>query len=237
VVEVLRINGFDVYFPEQKCCGMPSKLEDDRQLTLGFLQLNIDRLAEAVQDGYDIVCSCPTCGFMLKHVVKEGAYYSSEYQAAVGGNEDYLKIPTGKLTDNPGGKKFNLMKRNMYKGIFKDEGYFSAIDPMKRVMVAENTHDFGEYLANLHRSGALQTNFGAISGRMVYYPPRPPQRAEHRPAVSGTAEFIAGYRPDACGWQFVLLRYGGDYGLQTGISQNVPSSGKPTDGQNQRVRS
>ncbi|UCD80532.1 MAG: hypothetical protein JSW26_03620 [Desulfobacterales bacterium] len=38
-------------------------------------------------------------------------------------------------------------------------------------MVAENTHDLGEYLANLHRSGELKTNFSKISGRMVYYLP------------------------------------------------------------------
>ena len=50
VVEVLRINGFDVYYPEQKCCGLPSMLEGDRELKLGFVQLNIDRLAEAVGD-------------------------------------------------------------------------------------------------------------------------------------------------------------------------------------------
>jgi len=144
VVEVFRINGFGVYFPEQKCCGMPSMLEGDRQLTLRFVQLNIDRLAEAVQDGYDIVCSCPTCGFMLKNVLKAGAYYSREYQEAAGADETYLKIPTEKVTNNPGAKKFSLLKRNLYQGIFKDDGYFSAIDPLKRIMVAENTHDLGE---------------------------------------------------------------------------------------------
>jgi glycerol-3-phosphate dehydrogenase subunit C len=59
----------------------------------------------------------------------------------------------------------------MYQGILKDDGYFSAIDPMKRIMVAENTYDLGEYLINLHRSGELKTDFGEVSGRMVYYPP------------------------------------------------------------------
>jgi glycerol-3-phosphate dehydrogenase subunit C len=59
----------------------------------------------------------------------------------------------------------------MYQGILKDDGYFSAIDPLKRIMVAENTFDLGEYLAGLHGSGELNTNFGEISGRMVYYPP------------------------------------------------------------------
>jgi glycerol-3-phosphate dehydrogenase subunit C len=33
VVEVLQHNGFDVFYPEQRCCGMPSMLEGDRELT------------------------------------------------------------------------------------------------------------------------------------------------------------------------------------------------------------
>ena len=171
VVDVFQYNGFDVFYPEQKCCGMPALLEGDRQLTLEFVRFNMDRLAEAVQNGYDIVCSCPTCGFMLRNVLKEGAYYSREYQASVGADHTYLKIPTEKTSDNPGGKRFELLKRNMYQGILKDDGYFSAIDPMKRIMVAENTYDLGEYLINLHRSGELKTDFGEVSGRMVYYPP------------------------------------------------------------------
>ena len=171
VVDVFQYNGFDVFYPEQKCCGMPALLEGDRQLTLEFVRFNMDRLAEAVQNGYDIVCSCPTCGFMLRNVLKEGAYYSREYQESVGADHTYLKIPTAKTSDNPGGKRFELLKRNMYQGILKDDGYFSAIDPMKRIMVAENTYDLGEYLINLHRSGELKTDFGEVSGRMVYYPP------------------------------------------------------------------
>jgi glycerol-3-phosphate dehydrogenase subunit C len=61
-VEVFQFNRIDVFYPEQKCCGMPSMLEGDRQLTLEFARQNIDILAEAVASGYDIVCSCPTCG-------------------------------------------------------------------------------------------------------------------------------------------------------------------------------
>lgn len=60
-------------------------LEGDRKLTLKFSEYTVERLAEAIDDGYDIVCSCPTCGFMLKNVLKAGAYYSPEYQASVEG--------------------------------------------------------------------------------------------------------------------------------------------------------
>ncbi len=60
-VEVLRRNHITVYYPEQICCGMPSMLEGDRKSTLGFAGQTISQLAEVVADGYDILCSCPTC--------------------------------------------------------------------------------------------------------------------------------------------------------------------------------
>jgi len=37
--------------------------------------------------------------------------------------------------------------------------------------VAEHTYDLGEYLAYLHRKGALATDFRPVPGRLVYYPP------------------------------------------------------------------
>ena len=71
-VSVLQSVGVDVYVPEQKCCGMPSLLEGDRKLTLEFVGSNLRQLADAVRDGYDIVCSCPTCAYMLKAMVAAG---------------------------------------------------------------------------------------------------------------------------------------------------------------------
>lgn len=65
-VAVFQHNGIDVYCPEQACCGMPTMLEGDRRLTLKFAGHTVEQLAATVEDGYDIVCSCPTCGYMLK---------------------------------------------------------------------------------------------------------------------------------------------------------------------------
>ena len=171
VVDVLQHNGFEVYYPEQKCCGMPTLLEGDRKLTLEFVGFNLEHLAEKAENGYDIVCSCPTCGFMFRNILTEGAYYSDEYQDSVGGGKEYLKIPKEKATANPGKQEFKLVKKSMYAKILKDAGYFSTINPLKRIKVAENTYDLGEFLANLYRSGELKTTFGPVSGQMVYYPP------------------------------------------------------------------
>ena len=171
VVQVLKHNGFEVYYPEQKCCGMPSLLEGDQKLTMKFARFNLEHLAEAVDNGYDIVCSCPTCGFMLKNILNEGAYYSPEYQESVGAEEAYIKIPIGKALNNPGDREFERIKKSIYEKILKDDGYFATMSPLKRIKVAENTYDLGEFLADLHKSGELNTTFSPVSDQMVYFPP------------------------------------------------------------------
>ena len=171
VVEFFQRNGIDVFYPEQKCCGMPSLLEGDRKLTLKFVRSNIEQLLDAIDDGYQIVCSCSTCGFMLRNILPEGAYYAQEYQASVGADKNTIKIPVGKASANPGKRKFNLVKKSIFGKIFEDQGYFSNIDPLKRIKLTENTFDLGEYLALLCESGELKAESGSVSGRAVYYPP------------------------------------------------------------------
>ncbi|MBC8463365.1 MAG: FeS-binding protein, partial [Deltaproteobacteria bacterium] len=149
-VEVLKNSGIDVYYPEQKCCGMPTMLEGDRQLTLDFVRFNVERLVEVVEDGYDIVCSCPTCGYMLRNVLSEGAYYSQEYQTSVGTDETHLILPARSGSTTAGGQEFVRLQKSIYKNILKDDGYFSSLSPRKRIRVAENTYDLGAYLAKLH---------------------------------------------------------------------------------------
>jgi glycerol-3-phosphate dehydrogenase subunit C len=205
-IGVLDRNNIEVYYPEQNCCGMPSMLEGDRKLTLMFADKTINHLAEVVTDGYDIICSCPTCGYMLKNAIRERAYYSEEYQNIIGGDERYMKIPeklqskrvdssqpgmpaelkttfgghhmtweTVKQKDVSEGSanemRFRMLDKSIYGKILKDDGYFSAIDPLKRIKVAENTYDLGEYLLDICRSSELVTQLGPVSGKMLYYPP------------------------------------------------------------------
>ena len=171
-VSVLQSVGVDVYVPEQKCCGMPSLLEGDRKLTLEFVGSNLRQLADAVRDGYDIVCSCPTCGFMFKTVLREGAYYSAEYQASVGSEAAHLKLPAGR--NLIGGRKENgfvVLQKSIYGSILKDEGYFSSFSARDRIRVAERTFDLGEYLNRLQDAGELDPPATTVTGRMLYFPP------------------------------------------------------------------
>ncbi|MFO7709905.1 MAG: heterodisulfide reductase-related iron-sulfur binding cluster [Desulfobacterales bacterium] len=170
-VDVLRHNGIQVYCPEQKCCGMPSFLEGDRSLTMEFADHNLRLLADAVGEGFDVLCSCPTCSFMLRTLLAEGAYYSKEYQETVGGDPKFIKVPAKAVEGKPEERKLEFFDKTIFNKIMRDEGYFSSLDPLKRVALAEKTFDVGEYLLNLHRSKELKTDFAPIELQAVYFPP------------------------------------------------------------------
>jgi glycerol-3-phosphate dehydrogenase subunit C len=171
-VEVLEKNGIEVFYPEQRCCGMPTLLEGDRELTLEFARFNLPHLSEAVEQGYDIVCSCPTCGYMLKKILKVGAYYSSEYKESYESDDGFVEIPVGhSVLFGISGTAFLRIPVEYYGDLLKDEGYFSSLSPKKRIMVAENTYDLGEYLWALKERGELDTRLGPVSVGAAYYPP------------------------------------------------------------------
>lgn len=63
-----------------------------------------------------------------------------------------------------------LLKKSIYESILKDEGNFSSIDSQKRIMVAENTYDLGEYLGQLYNAGELKMTFGPVSNQWSIIP-------------------------------------------------------------------
>jgi glycerol-3-phosphate dehydrogenase subunit C len=186
-VEVLERNGVTVYFPEQKCCGMPSLLEGDRPFTFDLANYNLRQLEDAVDDGYDIVCSCPTCGYMLKGVLSEGAYLSKEYRevlktmmAEAGGDQNKVierilheeANPQGHATPaSPRRSKPPLPVMLIIRGLLHDEGYFAAIDGRTRIKIASHSYDAGEYLRELDRLGKFNRSLNPVSDRMAYYAP------------------------------------------------------------------
>lgn len=169
VVDVLQRNEVDVYLPEQKCCGMPSLLEGDLKLTLEFVAFNLDRLCEAVDSGYEIVCSCPTCAYMLKHVLSEGAFYAREYRESAGQSKKSLNETCA--TNETRQSKAGSFRASIMDKLFRDEGYFASINALKRIKVASYTFDLGEYLRSLLHTGEFNNNLGPVHARMAYYPP------------------------------------------------------------------
>jgi glycerol-3-phosphate dehydrogenase subunit C len=167
VVEVLERNGVTVQVPPQQCCGMPQLVEGDRQGALQRAGANMKTLLGAVANGDDLVSSCPTCGYFMKTLLKERAYYSEAYQKSVNAGADELKVPD----PNKGGTQHWVLKKLIFGSILKDDGYFSSLDPMVRIGVAEHLFDAGEYLARLHAEGSLDTRFQPVPGRMAYFAP------------------------------------------------------------------
>jgi glycerol-3-phosphate dehydrogenase subunit C len=141
-------------------------------MTLKCVGFNVDHLAELVEEGFHIVCSCPTCGYVLKHVIREGAIYAADYQAAV---KKALREKKDALLSVPAEGRSALWVRQFAttfsKKLFKDDQYFSSISGLKRMMVSDHTYDLGEYLKILHEEGALNTTLEPIRANAAYYPP------------------------------------------------------------------
>jgi len=167
VVAVLQRTGRSVYVPPQKCCGMPSLVEGDRKKTLQSVQSNMDHLLEASRAGSDLVCSCPSCGYFMKALVKEKACYSDAYQLSVGAGENEVRIPV----PGQGGGKHQSFRKSAYRDPFKNNGYFASLDPMDRIALADDISDVGECLARLHAEGQLDIRFNAVPKRVVYFAP------------------------------------------------------------------
>ncbi len=166
-VTFLRNNGIAVYVPSQQCCGMPTLVEGDRKTTLGRLGANLRTLLQAVGEGFTVVCSCPTCGFLMKVLLRQGAYFSNAYQREVGAGPDEIKVPD----ESRGGDGFVRLKKNLYPQLLKDDAYFSGFDALERIRLSENVMDLGEFLARWYKDKWLSVRFGEVPGRMVYYAP------------------------------------------------------------------
>ncbi len=174
-VEVLEAFGVQVissvHDPDGECCGMPPLLEGDRGMALKLVSRNLQWMAEHVAEGFDVVCSCPTCGYFFKHLLRDGAYYSEAYQQQVGADATTLRIPAGMGVNGPREGNMVVLHRATYGPILRDEGQFSSLDPLQRIAVGEHTFDLGEYLAALAVEGRAPKMAHPVPGRAVYYPP------------------------------------------------------------------
>lgn len=171
VVRTLQRFGVAVYYPEQHCCGMPTFVEGDREQTLFWVRGTVDRLAQLVAEGFAVVCSCPTCGYMLKTLVRERADYAEACQAAAGGDDRYIVVPDRSVPARGGKPRGKKLLRRLYGKLLRDDGYFAAVDALQRVQVAENTFDAGEYLLDRLCEGVPAPDWKVRHDRLVYFVP------------------------------------------------------------------
>ena len=159
-----------VWFPDQQCCGMPAYLEGDTRLTLQFAQANLDQLCQAVDEGFDIVCSCPTCGFMFRNLLKRGAYYATEYQQAIGAPPDMILKPENESTDDRT-LRFTQLKKSIYGRILKDDELFSSISALQRIKVAKRVFDLAEFIELKKLQTDSSSYESSVDEKIVYFPP------------------------------------------------------------------
>ncbi|MEE8173860.1 MAG: anaerobic glycerol-3-phosphate dehydrogenase subunit C [Dehalococcoidia bacterium] len=91
LIGVLERNGFEVLVPDQRCCGMPMMANKNMSGARRNAEYNIESLARAAANGYDIVTGCPSCSLMIKReypnlydsdkarLVSDHLYYVDEY--------------------------------------------------------------------------------------------------------------------------------------------------------------
>lgn len=65
-VEVLERNGFTVFAPELKCCGMPALDGGDVPRATSWAKHDIEVLLPYVEAGCDVLSPGPTCSYMMK---------------------------------------------------------------------------------------------------------------------------------------------------------------------------
>ncbi len=165
---------------------MPSLLEGDREFTFSAARFNLEQLDGIVEDGYDVVCSCPTCGYMLKKVLCNGAFFSEEYQSAfrkvvgeAGGDPCQARERMASECPGSGGRATPPSPRckppegfaHVLSAALRDDGYFRSLSGPRRIAVASHTYDLGEYLLDLDQRGELNRDLGPLPDRMAYYAP------------------------------------------------------------------
>ena len=220
---VLQYNRVTVFVPPQQCCGMPTLVEGEDRTTIERTRFNIDVLQNLLHQGYDLVCSCPTCGFYMKVLLQERAVFADAYQKHLNAGYDEIRIPgTG-----AGAPAFKSLKKSIYAKILKDDGYFSEIDPLLRLTVANHMMDLGEYLQLLHTNNRLSKQFGPIPGKMAYFAPCHQREQKIKSPYETLMAMIPGLHIEPVGGEMDCCGMGGSLGFKKSFHDAATSLGKP----------
>jgi len=114
----------------------------------------IDRCADCDVCRHLMDVNCLLFPELFRNLLKRGAYYATEYQAAVGAPLDMILKPENEQSAD-GTPRFSQFKKSMYGKILKDDGMFASISALKRVKAAEHFFDLGEYISTLEKAPDL----------------------------------------------------------------------------------
>lgn len=182
-IQVLERNGVSVHVPEQRCCGMPAMMEGDSASAFANVRFNMAQFLDCVDAGYDILFSCPSCCYMHKSVLRDGAHFSAEYRALLqeglqreGGDlrrlaQNVQQDLAGKRHCGPPHSQTPMALKLVINGVCKDEGYFASLNGLDRMRLADHCYDLGEYLRQLQQAGEFNDRLGSVPEAMAYYAP------------------------------------------------------------------
>lgn len=200
-VNLLENIGVEVFVPEQDCCSMPLLMEGQKQKAMEKIQKNVSMLVQVILDGYKLVCSCPTCGYFFRKLLLENAYFSDAAQEKMKPKNNIMKVPLGS-----GSGRFISLPKNIYRKILKDDGYFSSINPLDRIKLAESVMDLGEYLLPYHSGHNSFFSLNDSQSPLMYFAPCHQREQEiGQPyfeilsSISGTDVVQIGGALDCCG--------------------------------------
>nr|WP_320017051.1 heterodisulfide reductase-related iron-sulfur binding cluster [uncultured Desulfobacter sp.] len=219
-INLLEKLGADVLVPEQHCCSMPLLMEGQKGKALDKIQANVSTLVRFIRNGYKIVCSCPTCGYFFKKLLLENAYLSDAAQEKLHSDDNIMKVPLGS-------DKFISLPKKTYGKILKDDGYFSSINPLDRIDLANAVVDLGEYLLSFQRKDKSIFGIEDIQTPLMYFAPCHQREQEiGQPylkifsTISGTDIIQVGGALNCCGM-------GGHLGYKKSFYQAAQKIGNP----------
>ncbi|MCF8074809.1 MAG: hypothetical protein K9K87_01375 [Desulfotignum sp.] len=221
-VGLLEQNGIQVFVPSQDCCSMPLIMEGNQPEATKRIQANLETLGGCMQKGYDIVCSCPTCGYFFKKMLKETAYYSEAFQHRADGGGNRMQVPTGSRD-----KKFTFVPMDIYKTFLKDDGYFSSIDPLQRIDLSLNIQDLGEYLLARHKTGELSISLKKPDRPLAYFAPCHQREQNIGHPYVEIIQSLPGTDIIPVGGEMLCCGMGGHLGFKTGFHDHSLAIGGP----------
>lgn len=168
VVRVFRSMGAQIYVPPQQCCGMPTVVEGDMPRSLERIQANLHTLLDAVDEGFHVVCSCPTCGYFMRKLLRENACLTTGCVQTTNLEDETVRTSAGTATPSAPSKGATAPH---YGASSLADDAFPSVSISKRLRLSEHLWDVGEYLLRLREEKRWNPRWRPLTGRWVYYAP------------------------------------------------------------------
>ena len=112
-VEVLRRNDVPSIARNKNAAGCRVSWKATENSPWNSPNHNLNVLADAVQAGFDILCSCPTCSYHVETSDSPKApTIACEYQESIGADPKFIKVPAKAKARGMSGRKMGVLRQN-----------------------------------------------------------------------------------------------------------------------------